>query len=77
MRWAPVVVMVLGIVAAACRGSGEGVVDAAGSATPGASATTAADGASLASAPAGAHGTGKKIAIMFTANVIGELEPCG
>lgn len=69
MRWTPVAVASFALFAA-CRGSGDGVATDAGGGD-----ASAVDGA-LDVRPAAA-GTGKKIGIVFTANVIGELEPCG
>jgi hypothetical protein len=68
MRWAPVAVASFALFAA-CRGSSEG---------GGAGDTTGAAGAvdGVLAQPA-ARGSGKTIGIIFTANVIGELEPCG
>ena len=67
MRFAPVALVSLALMAA-CRGSGDQVVGTVDDAM-------AIDGApGAATAP---HGSGKKIGIVFTANVLGELEPCG
>ncbi len=69
MRWGPVAVASFALFAA-CRGSSEG--GGAGDTIAGASG---GDGG-LETRPV-ANGTGKKLGIVFTANVIGELEPCG
>ena len=70
MRWAPVAVASFALFAA-CRGSGDGVATDAGG------GASVIDGALDVRPAAAAAGTGKKIGIVFTANVIGELEPCG